>query len=126
MKKTFGVIFITIGSLFMLAIISIGMTAISNGRSLIGTTKTVEGKVTGIYDNGNFDIGIRLEGDRGHYYINRGQQRGLSVSEMRARYIGEELVVSYVDQFSILDIKRQVRHVNRIQLGEEMVYDELD
>lgn len=126
MKKFFSIVFICVGSLFVLAVLSIAMTAISNGRSLIGTTKTVEGKVIGVYDNGNFDIGIRLEGDKGHYYINRGQQNGLSVSEMRTQFLGKDLAVSYVDQFSILDLKRQVRHINRIQKGEEMVYDELN
>ena len=125
MKKILNNIFVSIGVLFVLAILSIGLTVIKDGKSIIGTTKTVTEKIVDIYDNGNYDIGFRLEGDDNRYYINRGQQHGLSIEELREKYMDKTLAVSYVSQFSVLDWDNSLRHINRIEFGDEMVFNEL-
>ncbi len=132
MKKLFMFLLTAIGGLFTLSVavvlLSFVLTAINenNGKSIIGKTETVNGTVSGIYDTGGFDIGFRLKGDKRHYYINRGQEKGLSVAELREQYLNKQLAISYVKQPTIFNLKADGGgHINRVKHGDLIVYTEL-
>ncbi len=70
------------------------------------------------------DVNIRI-GDGGHYYINRGLERGLSEASFSNKIMGKEIVIHYADHWTPLDPSGIVRHVARVSYGEEILYDEI-
>jgi len=109
----------------LLVALNITLGAIINGKSLIGRTAVSEGIVSAVYDSGNFDAGLRLQGDPNRYYINRGLQHRFTIEELRQTLLGKKARLYYVDQFIILDPHGRQRHINQIRLGKELVFTEL-
>ena len=85
----------------------------------------VTGTVEQIRDNGNFDIGIHLKNDHRHFYINRGQEQGLKVDSLSSLLTGQEIELLYVDHWTPLDPKGNVRHVARVVFQGINLFDEI-
>jgi hypothetical protein len=115
----------TVLLLLLLAVANILCSAIYNGKNLFGTTEMKEGIVSSIFNNGNYDIGIGIEGDKTLYYINRGTEQGLDIDSLRQHYLNKRLKVYYVNVFTILDPRGRLRHVNQLRIGDCLFYTEL-
>ena len=115
----------TVLLLILLAIANIASSVIIGGKTLFGSTKMKEGMITYIFNNGNYDIGLSIEGDKSLYYINRGLEHGLDINSLKQHFLNKRLKVYYADVFTILDPKGRMRHVNQLRLGDSLVYTEL-
>ena len=115
----------TILLLLVLAIANIASSVIIGGKTLFGSTKMTEGIVTYVFDNGNYDIGLSIEGDNRLYYINRGLEHGLDINSLKRHFLNKRLKVYYADVFTILDPRGRMRHVNQLRLGDSLIYTEL-
>jgi hypothetical protein len=116
LKKILRIVFITAAALFSLGVVYAILTGVHNGKSLIGKTRSVKGKVTSIYEGGTFDAVFKIKGDDNPYYINRGLQYDFNLKDLRRNYIGKDLTISYVSPGY---------HINELRLGDSVVYTEL-
>ena len=85
----------------------------------------VTGTVEVIRDNGNFDIGFKLQNDTRRYYINRGQEQGLNIDVLKSSLLGKEIELWYVDQFTLLDPKGNIRHISRVVHQGDTIFNEI-
>ncbi len=85
----------------------------------------VEGVVTKIVDAGTFDIKFKLEGDDVVYYINRGQERGLVISELEDQLIGKKVTFYYPDYWTLMDPNNRTKHLNQVNFKDEILFTEL-
>jgi len=87
----------------------------------------VRGEVTNLMGNDNtFDISLFLENDDAYYYVNRGLENGLSINELEESLLHQFAEVHYVRHWSLLNFKGKRRHIARIKVGNELLYDEIN
>ncbi|MBD0254564.1 MAG: hypothetical protein ICV83_02495 [Cytophagales bacterium] len=85
----------------------------------------VTGQLVQIQEGGTKDIVFKLRNDNDTYYINRGLERGLTLEEMK-RMEGKEISLYFVEHWTPFDAMHQVRHVAKVEVGERIVYDEIE
>lgn len=71
------------------------------------------------------DIVISLQGDDHYYYINRGQERGLSINCLAAKLQNRKIELLTLKHWTPLDPASDKRHVARVEWEGEEVYSEL-
>lgn len=74
---------------------------------------------------GHGDIVISLQGDDHYYYINRGQERGLSLNCLTAKLQNRKIELLTIKHWTPLDPSSNTRHVARIECEGEEIYSEL-
>ena len=90
-----------------------------NCRKQAGTVVKIE---TG---KGSGDIVLSLQGDDHYYYINRGQERGLSINCLAAKLQNRKIELLTIRHWTPLDPASNTRHIARIECEGEEVYSEL-
>lgn len=70
------------------------------------------------------DIVVTLEGNDGYYYINRGLDYGIDLNEISNQLMNKPVNLYYIRHWSLLNMNGKTRHVARIEVGGEVVYDE--
>ena len=86
----------------------------------------VEGIVARIYEAGTQDIVFKLQGNTVNYYINRGLEHGLDLALLRQSLADQEVSIYYLKHWTPLDPNDQVKHIARLELGQEVIYDEME
>lgn len=118
MKKTiliFSCVFVT---LFLL----LALRPISADR---GNCKTISGTVCEVTEGGVKDLVIKLSGQDGIFYINRGLEKNFKLSEFAERFKGKEVTISFADQWTPLDPFNKTKHITELTFGQEVVFSEL-
>jgi len=86
----------------------------------------VTAEINGI--NGNTatkDISVSLKGDHNYYYINRGLEAGLQVAELKDKTLHQTASIHYARHWSLLNYERKYRHISRVTVGDEIIYNEI-
>lgn len=86
----------------------------------------IKGTVQKIFEGGDMDIVFSLRENAQIYYINRGLEQGLNIHNLRNRLLGQKVSITYPNYWTPLDWNSRIHHLSRIQLGEEIIYDETD
>lgn len=87
----------------------------------------VRGKVASIYvNNGSKDIQIRIENNKGRYYINNGIEAGLNIEELSHLLLNQEVNLLYVDHWSLLNFNGLQRHVSFLSYNGEEFFNEIE
>lgn len=91
--------FYSIGVLFFIIAIAIfrPVPIVAESQAIVQT-----GVVDHIYEGGEKDVVIRLQGHQRRYYINRGLENGLEIQNLRDRLIGNEVVIKYPKYWTLL------------------------
>ncbi len=110
---------ITIAAFLLMALKPLPRPTINNCRKQTGVVSTIEA------GNGKADIVLTLLGDDHYYYINRGQERGLSIPCLAAKLKNREVEIMTIKHWTPLDPSSNTRHVARIECEGAEVYSEL-
>jgi hypothetical protein len=65
-----------------------------------------------------------LKDDNKYYYINRGEERGLSVSHLQSTLPGKHVILQTIDHWTPFDPSQRSLHVARIIEGKNEIYSE--
>lgn len=112
----FGIVF------FALAILSFRPVPISAEKdcvSLIGT-------VVKIYEGGDKDVVLKLKGQRGFFYINRGLERGLDLKQLSSQLMNKEIIIKYPKFWTPLDPFSSSIHISKVEFDGKAVFSELN
>ena len=85
----------------------------------------ISGVVNGIYRGGIKDIVFTIEGDERHFYINRGEDLGLSINELREKLIGNNITIKYPEYWTPLDWNGSTRHLSKLVYQHQVIFNEL-
>lgn len=83
----------------------------------------VEGTVSEVYFNSGNDIVFKLVDNKQRYYINRGTERGVAKEDALA-CIGKDVTIKYPPYWTPLDPDNTVRHLSKIYVENEVLFDE--
>lgn len=70
------------------------------------------------------DISIKLNGDDGNFYINRGLEKGIDLKALSSQLTNKEATLYYIKHWSLLNFDGKTRHIARIELGDKILYNE--
>jgi len=115
-------LFIGFGILFFLFAVLIlrPVPIVSEDRAIMET-----GIVSDIYEGGENDLVFRLENKKRRYYINRGLENGLDLTDLQKRLIGREITLKYPDYWTPLDWNDEIKHLSKVEIQGEVIYNEL-
>ncbi len=85
----------------------------------------ITGQVVQIREGGTKDIVFKLRNDDDTYYINRGLERGLTLEAMK-QVEGKTIVLYFVEHWTPFDAMHQVRHIAKVEVGDRIVYNEME
>lgn len=87
-------------------------------------TRYVEAEVSEIFEgDGENDIVIKLSGQDGSFYINRGLEKNLSIQQLQSDLLGEKIELVYISHWSPL-ASHTPRHIAEISKKGEIIYTE--
>jgi len=86
---------------------------------------SVKGIVSEVYEGGTKDIVFRLKDDDRMYYINRGLERGLTLTELKKELIWNVAELKYPEQWSPLDPGNHSVHLSAIIMNDKIVFSEI-
>jgi len=87
-------------------------------------TVSVEGTIEKIYEGGVRDVVFKLEDDDRLFYINRGLENGLDLSELKDKYIGKKLTLTYINHKYLFDIFVSNSHLAEVKTNDTTIYSE--
>ncbi len=87
--------------------------------------KTFKAEVKEISEAGTKDVLFQFRDRQATYYINRGLERGLYLDTLRNKLTGQLVTVDYVRHWTPLDPFTDGRHIAKISVADEVIYDEL-
>ena len=119
MKKKIIILFCVFLALFLF----LALRPISADR---GNCKTISGTVSEVTEGGVKDIVIKLSGQDGIFYINRGLEKRFKLSEFTGRFKGREVTISFANHWTPLDPLNKTKHITELTFGQEVVFSELD
>ena len=122
MKKIVKIILIS----FSLIILIIAVL-IFRPVPIVSENQTISesGIVTEIYSNKGNDIIFILENTKRRFYINRGLESGLELSNLKEKLIGNTIIVKYPKYWTPLDWNNSVRPISKVEFDDEIVFNEL-
>ena len=88
-------------------------------------TISESGIVKEIYANKGNDIIFILENVQRRFYINRGLEMGLELTDLKKRLIGNLIVVKYPKYWTPLDWNDKIKHISKVEFNHEMLFNEL-
>lgn len=116
-KLAISVIGLLVGGVLLLSSMKVPSPTDSN-------TISVEGKVENIYEGGVKDVVFKLENDDRVFYINRGLENGLDLSELKDKYIGKKLTLTYINHKYLFDIFVSNSHLAEVKSDRTTIYSE--
>jgi hypothetical protein len=85
----------------------------------------VKGKLTKIYDAGNFDISFTLDNKKQRYYINRGIESGLDVENLKEKLLNKNVTIHYAEHWTLLAPGGlESMHMTQLKLNDSIIYTE--
>ena len=88
-------------------------------------TISESGIVKEIYANKGNDIIFILENVQRRFYINRGLENGLELTDLKKRLIGNSIVVKYPKYWTPLDWNDKIKHISKVEFNHEILFNEL-
>lgn len=79
----------------------------------------VTGKVEAITEGASYDVMIKLKDNPTIYYVNRGLERGLELTNLKKTLEGQELELWHAKTWYLSG-----GHITQLQVGEEIIYSE--
>jgi hypothetical protein len=86
----------------------------------------LKGTVTEIYEGGIKDVVFKLQGIEKEFYVNRGLERGLDLTQLRAELTNREIVIKYPQYWTPLDPLNLGRHISKIECDGRVVFTKVD
>ena len=86
---------------------------------------TVKGKVKSIFEGGVKDVVFVLEDQASRFYINRGLENGLNLNDLQNRLVGKEVIIKYPSYWTPFDANKRIRHLSKLEVDGEVIFDEL-
>jgi hypothetical protein len=90
----------------------------SNCGAVVGKVESVKA------GDGPGDILVTFSGDNDYYYINRGLENGIRLEVLSKQLVDKTAKVYYIKHWSLLNFNSKTRHIARIEVGEQLVYNE--
>src|SRR5688500_12363831 len=84
-----------------------------------------EGAVESVSDGPSGDIVIRLKNHKASYYINRGEESGLTVSKLEALLVNKHVELLTIKNPSPLSGPTSSQHIAQVKFDDSVVYSEL-
>ena len=84
------------------------------------------GVVTEISQGAENDVIFKLKNSDRSFYINRGLENGLILAELHKKLMNKEVVIKYPDYWTPLDPNHTIKHIAKLQLGDEVIFSEVD
>ena len=88
-------------------------------------TISESGIVKEIYANKGNDIIFILENVQRRFYINRGLEMGLELTDLKKRLIGNSIVMKYPKYWTPLDWNDKIKHISKVEFNHEILFNEL-
>jgi len=89
-------------------------------------TRYVESEVSEVYEGeGENDIVIKLRGQDGSFYINRGLEKNLDIQKLQSDLLGEKVELVYISHWTPL-ASHTPRHIAEISKKGEIIYTEFE
>lgn len=85
----------------------------------------VEGIVSSVYEGGENDVVLTLVGVDQRYYINRGLEGGLVLSELKEDLIEKKVTMKYPRYWTPLDWNNEIRHISKLEFNGDVLFNEL-
>ena len=122
MNKISKIIFISFSLLFFIVAVLIFRPV-----HIVAEKNTISesGIVKEIYTNKGNDIIFILENVQRRFYINRGLEMGLEVTDLKKRLIGNSIVVKYPKYWTPLDWNDKIKHISKVEFNHEILFNEL-
>jgi hypothetical protein len=118
MKNTlYGLLVLTVFSLGLLIFRPIPKATMDN-------TAEVTGTVTQIFESGEKDVTFVLKEYDRRFYINRGLENGLMLSQLKESLIGQAITLRYATHWTPLDPGSSIRHVASLTHKDKVLYSE--
>lgn len=115
-------LFIGLGILFFVLAVLIfrPVPIIPEDRAILET-----GIVSDIYEGGENDVVFLLENKKRRYYINRGLENGLELTDLQERLIGREITLKYPDYWTPLDWNDEIKHLSKVEIEGKVIFNVL-
>jgi len=84
-----------------------------------------KGIVKSISEGGTNDVLFILENSDTRFYINRGLENGLDLNLLKEKLIGQEVVFKYPKYWTPLDWDNKIKHLSKVEFGNEIIFNEL-
>lgn len=85
----------------------------------------IEGNVEDVKAGGGpGDILVKISGNNGYYYINRGLENGVNLDVLTKQIKDKPAKVYYIKHWSLFNFNAMTRHIGRIETGQAIVYNE--
>ena len=84
------------------------------------------GTVVAIYEAGTKDVVFQLAHTDVRYYINRGLEKGLNLSLLKATLMDQEITIKYPSYWTPLDPRNDDRHVTKLEYAGEVIFSDLE
>lgn len=85
----------------------------------------VEGVLVQVYSDENKDVTFRLKDNPVTYYVNRGITEGLDPAQLEGQYLGQTVTLHYPMYWTPLDPFGKIRHISKVTVGSEVLFNEL-
>ncbi|MFO7863575.1 MAG: hypothetical protein R6U85_06210 [Salinivirgaceae bacterium] len=85
-----------------------------------------EGIVESISEGGTNDVLFILANSETRFYINRGLESGLDLGVLKEKLIGQKVVFKYPKYWTPLDWNDKIKHVSKVEFGNEIIFDEFE
>lgn len=109
----------------ILLLLLLAILVVSNGYHTVKSKcKHISGVVTAIYEDGAKDAVFKIAGQNSVFYIDRGFDKTLSLSDLSEKLKGKEVNILYADNSTALGSIGECRSISELSTGEEMVYSE--
>jgi len=86
---------------------------------------SVSGELVNLYEAGQYDVFFQLRGDERRFYINRGLENGLSLTELQEELLNQNITLTYVNHWTPLDPMNQTRHVAELSHQGSILYSKI-
>jgi len=81
--------------------------------------------VSYVYEGGVKDVCFRVKDSDRVYYINRGLEGGLVLSDLKEKLMGKEVTFKYPEYWTPLDWNNRIKHLSKVEYGGEVIFNEL-
>lgn len=85
----------------------------------------VTGEVDAIHGTKNQDIFIYPKDVPKRFYINRGEEEGLSIKSLAAKLEGQVVTLKYPKYWTPLDWNNRIKHISNFEFEDEVIFNKL-
>ncbi len=85
----------------------------------------IEGIVTEVTQGPGFDIVIKIKGDSHYYYINRGLQQSLNLSDLRNKILNKNVTIFGIERWTLFTQDGNMGHIAKLICHNEVLYTEI-